>query len=111
MNAIVGRNLKIMRESNGYTQADIVAFLGINRSAYSNYESGDREAPLDVLEKVASLFGCELSLLYEEDETALQDVLVCAFRADNLDKNDMNEIASFKSVVLNYLKMERLLEK
>lgn len=111
MNAVVGRNLRTLREANGYTQADVAAFLDINRSAYANYESGDREAPLEVLENVSALFGCELPLLFEEDEVALQDVLTCAFRADNLDKNDMKEVADFKNVVLNYLKMERLLEK
>ena len=111
MNAVIGRNLKTLREANGYTQADVAAFLGIKRSAYANYESGDREAPLEVLENVSALFGCELPLLFEEDKVALQDVLTCAFRADNLDPNDMREVADFKNVVLNYLKMERLLEK
>ncbi len=111
MNAVIGRNLRTLREANGYTQADVAAFLGINRSAYANYESGDREAPLEVSEKVSALFGCELPLLFEEDKVALQDVLACAFRADNLAPNDMKEVANFKNVVLNYLKMERLLEK
>ena len=111
MNAVIGRNLRSLREANGYTQADVVAFLCINRSAYANYESGDREAPLEVLENASALFGCELSLLFEEDKVAFQDVLTCAFRADNLDTNDMKEMANFKKVVLNYLKMERLLEK
>ena len=79
MNTITGRNLKALREANGYTQ-----------------------------EKMA---GCELALLFEEDETAVRNMLVCAFRADDLSADDMREVASFKSVVMNYLKMERLLGK
>ena len=111
MNAITGRNLKALREANGYTQEKVSEYLGIGRSAYANYEAGEREAPLEVLEKAANLFGCELSMLFEMDETAVENMLVCAFRADNLNVEDMREVAAFKSIVMNYLKMERMLEK
>ena len=49
-NQIIGRNMKALREANSYTQEQVAAYLGINRSAYANYESGEREAPIDVLE-------------------------------------------------------------
>ena len=111
MNTITGRNLKALREANGYTQEKVSEYLGVGRSAYANYEAGERETPLEVLQKAADLFGCELSLLLEEDESAVRNMLVCAFRADNLNANDMREVAAFKSVVMNYLKMERLLGK
>ena len=111
MKSTIAKNLKALREANGYTQEKVAEYLGVGRSAYANYESGERETPLDVLEKAAALFGCELSLLFEEDEAAMRNMLVCAFRADNLNTADMHEVASFKNVVMNYLKMERLLEK
>lgn len=111
MNAITGRNLKALREANGYTQEKVSEYLGIGRSAYANYEAGERETPLEVLERAADLFGCELSMLFEEDETAVENMLVCAFRADDLSVEDMREVAAFKSIVMNYLKMERMLEK
>ncbi len=109
--SIIGRNLKTLRDANGYTQEKVSDYLGIGRSAYANYEAGERETPLEVLQKAADLFGCELSLLFEKDETAVRNMLVCAFRADDLSPEDMREVAAFKSVVLNYLKMERLLRK
>lgn len=111
MNTIVGRNLKALREANKFTQEKVSEFLGIGRSAYANYEAGDREAPIEVLEQACKLFGCELNMLFSEDEGALQSMLVCAFRADDLCESDMKEIAAFKSVVLNYMKMQRLLER
>ena len=92
-------------------QEKMAEYLGVGRSAYANYEAGERETPLEVLQKAADLFGCELALLFEEDETAVRNMLVCAFRADDLSADDMREVASFKSVVMNYLKMERLLGK
>ena len=111
MNTITGRNLKALREANGYTQEKMAEYLGVGRSAYANYEAGERETPLEVMQKAADLFGCELALLFEEDEMAVRNMLVCAFRADDLSADDMREVASFKSVVMNYLKMERLLGK
>ena len=106
---VVGRNLKALREANGYTQEQAANFLGIGRSAYANYEAGERETPMEVMERASELFGCELALLFDEDEQAVKNMLVCAFRADNLSVNDMKEVAAFKNIVLNYMKMERLM--
>lgn len=106
---VVGRNLKALREANGYTQEQVANFLGIGRSAYANYEAGERETPMEVMERASELFGCELALLFDEDEQAVKNMLVCAFRADNLSVSDMKEVAAFKNIVLNYLKMERLM--
>lgn len=108
MNEIVGRNLKALRDANKLTQEKVADYLGVKRSAYANYEAGDREAPIEVLEAACKLFGCELEMLFSEDEDALRGMLVCAFRADGLCEQDMREVAAFKEIVLNYLKMQRL---
>lgn len=107
-NTIVGRNLKSLREANGYTQDQLASYLGIQRTTYKNYELGDREAPIEVLEKACNIMGCELDVLFYENEEAVKDMLVCAFRADSLNREDMNEVAAFKKIVLNYMKMKRL---
>ncbi|MDO4959649.1 MAG: helix-turn-helix domain-containing protein [Prevotellaceae bacterium] len=106
---IVGRNLKALREANGYTQEQVANFLNIGRSAYANYEAGEREAPMEVMEQASELFGCELALLFDENKQAVNNMLVCAFRADNLSANDLKEVAAFKNIVLNYIKMDRLM--
>lgn len=106
---MLSRNLKLLRTANGMTQEQVAGFLNIGRSAYSNYEDGRREPPIEILEKFANLMGCDLATLYEEDEQAVNSELICAFRSDNLLQQDMEEIASFKRLVLSYLKMERLL--
>jgi transcriptional regulator with XRE-family HTH domain len=111
MDLTVGRNLKKLREANRFSQEQVSSFLNITRSAYANYEAGVREAPLSVLEKAASLFGCALSVIFEENDTALDNMLICAFRVDGLSREDMQEVASFKNIVINYLKMNRLLNE
>ena len=108
MNTIIGKNLKQLRDFNRFSQEQVSEYLGIKRSAYSNYESGEREAPLDVLEKISNLYGCELYVFFEENIETFQDALVCTFRVDNLSNTDLSEIANFKDIVKSYLKMTRL---
>lgn len=110
MDLIIGKNIKLVRENSGYTQKQVAEYLGINRSAYANYESGERTAPLSVLEGVAKLFGVEMSLLFEADHSKIQSFLLCAFRADRLSVDDMKQVADFKDVAMSYLKMIKLLE-
>jgi transcription elongation factor GreA-like protein len=50
-----------------------------------------------------------MHLLFEENDDILKEMLVCAFRVDNFTESDMNEIANFKNVVKNYIKMDQLL--
>lgn len=112
MSNVIGRNLKVLREANDLTQEQMSSYLGIGRSAYANYEAGEREAPLEVLERSASLLGCELDLLFEEDvETVKDQMMVCAFRTDGLTEADMKEVARFKQVVLEYMKMQKMLSE
>lgn len=109
MNKIIGNNLKKLRAISAYTQEEIATALGITRSAYSNYESGEREMPLDVMEKAADLFGCELYLFFEESDVAKDMMWASAFRLEGLTESDLHEIMRFKDIVKSYLKMERLL--
>ncbi len=109
MNKVIGNNLKKFRDANGLTQENLAEYLGIGRSAYSNYESGEREMPLALLEKAADLLGCDLDLLLEENAETVGNMLTCAFRMDNMSVVDMQQIARFKEIVKNYLKMNRLI--
>ena len=48
--------LKEVREQSGVSQKKIAEYLGITRSAYSNYEQGIREPSYDILIKLAKLY-------------------------------------------------------
>lgn len=108
---VIARNIKLMREASGFTQDNVADFLGVKRSTYSNYETGDRELPLGLMEKLADLYGCDAYSLYEEDADVMESMLATAFRVNDLSPEDMKQVADFKRVVKNYLKMEVLLEK
>lgn len=108
MSNTVATNLKKLREAARYTQDEVAQALGITRSAYSNYESGERESPYDVLEKASDFFGCDMYVLFDENENADAMILASAFRLDGLTDDDAVEIVRFKDIVKSYLKMEAI---
>ncbi len=108
MDKIIAQNLKKLREAARYTQEEVAHALEIARSAYSNYESGNREAPYDILEKASNFFGCDMAVLFEENEHAEAQIFASAFRIDGILPEDAAEIMHFKEIVKAYLKMDSL---
>lgn len=103
-----GEVIKAYRERMNLSQEAVASFLQIKRETLSYYENnpdGRAEAPLEVLEKLADLYGADLADFFEDDANQLKVNLAFAFRATNLIENDLNEIAQFRKVVKNYLKI------
>lgn len=108
MDKIIAKNIKRLREAARYSQDELAQILGITRSAYSNYEGGYREIPYDVIERVSDFFGCDMMLLFEDNEAVDAMILASAFRIEGLNPNDADEIIRFKDIVKSYLKMEAI---
>lgn len=106
---IIGRNIRSYREINGFTQDTVADFLGVKREMISYYENGSREAPFEALSRLSDLYGVDMADFYEENETIAKENVVCAFRTDSFESNDLETIAGFKAIVKNYLKMNKLL--
>jgi transcriptional regulator with XRE-family HTH domain len=109
MKTIIGKNLKMFREASNFTAQQFADLLSIERSTYANYEAGIREMPFELLEKTADFLGCDLSALLSEDASKA-DLMLCAFRMDNLTSEDAEQISKFKKFVKSYLKMQKLLQ-
>lgn len=109
MKTIIGKNLKMFREASNFTAQKFAELLSIERSTYANYEAGIREMPFDLLEKTADFLGCDLSALLSENARKA-DLMLCAFRMDNLTSEDAEQISKFKKFVKSYLKMQKLLQ-
>jgi transcriptional regulator with XRE-family HTH domain len=107
MQKTIGKNIAIIRKFQGLTQDNLASFLCLSRVQISHYERGEREISVTELNKLSELFGVELSDLFEEDLEMQNLNLAFAFRSENIEA-DLEQIASFKKVVMNYLKMERL---
>lgn len=109
MQKIIGNNISKIRKTQGLTQDNIASYLGVSRVQVSHYERGERTISVADLNKISALLGVELSELFEDDLDLQNLNLAFAFRRDN-SESDLEQIASFKKMVMNYLKMERINE-
>ncbi len=105
----VSSNIRLFRENGGYKQEDIAKYLGVPREVISYYETGSRKVPLNNLEKLADLFGVSLLDLLEENTDLTKSKVLIAFRANEILPEDLENIARFKRIVNNYLKMINIL--
>ncbi|MGI5954470.1 LexA family protein [Dysosmobacter sp.] len=55
--------LKVFRKKMGLTQADVADHLGIDRSTYAKYETGQSEPNFDMLQKISLLFRTSIDVL------------------------------------------------
>jgi transcriptional regulator with XRE-family HTH domain len=104
----IQHNIKAIRKKLGYTQETVADVLGIARTTYTEYEIKDADIPFETLEKLSDFFGVELVSFFAENDSQLNDALVCAFRTDGVSVEDLRKIAKFKTIVKNYIKMQRI---
>ncbi|WP_369764983.1 helix-turn-helix transcriptional regulator [Flavobacterium sp. WC2429] len=106
MDAIIGNNIKLLRDKISLTQGDLADFLGLSRMQIIRYENGTTPVSTDNLTKLAELFSVDEYDFYEEDTAKINTNLAFAFRANELKVEDLKTIASFKKIAMNYLKMK-----
>ena len=106
---IISNNLKELRVDNNFDIDIIADFLHISSNTYRNYESGTSEIPVKHMEKLADFYGLDAYDFYDENLDVKNNPLTFAFRAENLQVQDLNEIANFKKIVKNYKKLNSLI--
>jgi transcriptional regulator with XRE-family HTH domain len=104
---IIGQNIKALREKMGLTQAALGQYLEISREQIGYYEIGQRSIPSAQLSKLANLFCMNEYDFYEEDSQSKSINIAFAFRADELQTQDLQSIAQFKKIVRNYMSMKK----
>ena len=72
------QNIRLFRESKGYSQTSIADELGIGRSTYINFETGKTRLYCKTLEKLADYFGVSMEsiLEVEDDEDMLHEAVM-----------------------------------
>lgn len=105
---LMNRRFKEVREQNSFTQGQLAKFLEVDQSYISKFEKGERNISVDILEKVCDLFGCTLEFF--KDETVEYKPLSTAFRANNLEVEDLETISNINKIALNMRFINKLLE-
>ncbi len=103
--------LKILRRKAGMTQAEVASKLGVERSTYGKYETGQSEPNIEMMQKIAALFGVPVGSLLSSDadnaapvEPDLKDVQFALFhgfteeeqdRLKELDEDTLQDVRNF----------------
>lgn len=67
----IGKNIKALRQSKGWSQEQIALKLGITAPAFSKIESGQTDANFSRLEQIAQAFGITTTeLINYQDQQA-----------------------------------------
>lgn len=102
----IGANIKNLREKMNFNQTNIANFLNVDQSLISKVEKGERTLSLDMLEKLACLFGVTINEIENEDIETTK--LSFAFRTKDLTVNDMETISAINRIALNLEIMDKL---
>lgn len=101
-----GRNIKRLREEAGFSQKNIAEYLNIDQSLISLIEKGERKASLSMIESLSALFCCEVKQILKGDENGNKYRI--AFRAKNMESEDMQALAAINRIALNQMRMEQI---
>ena len=106
---LIGKNAKLAREENGFSQTNVAKFLNVDQSFISKFEKGERSIQSDLLERLANLYGYNLSDLIDNTNNMKQRIKA-AYRSNWLSADDLETIYCIKRIGLNLFFMTELLD-
>lgn len=72
----IGEHIKKLREEKEMLQKQVASTVGVHPSNYSKIEKGEREPSIEVLDKLAKLFGVSIDQIVHLDENTPKEVIV-----------------------------------
>lgn len=90
-------NLRIARERRGFSQKEMAEKIGVAKSTYSLYESGNREPNVQTIKKIADILNVSADELLGIEEIPL--TLAAHFEGEEYTEAEMDEIRKFAEFV------------
>jgi transcriptional regulator with XRE-family HTH domain len=90
-------NLKNARERKGMSQKDVAEEIGVAKSTYSLYESGNREPNVQTIKKIADVLNVSADDLLGLNEEPL--TIAAHFDGDEYTEEELDEIKAFAEFV------------
>ena len=106
----IGLKLQEARKKSGLAQSQVAKLIGINQTQLSYYETATREINLNILEKLANLYGYKIDYFVTGNEIKEPEIQI-AFRGENLCNEDLKTIAWTKTFLNNLCEMNDLVKE
>ena len=94
-------NLKAARKYIGMSQKDVAEKIGVAKSTYSLYESGNREPNVQTIKKIADVLSTSADRLLGLEEEPQIDTLAAHFEGETFTDDELEEIMNFVEFVKN----------
>lgn len=92
-------NLKEARIKSGLSQKEVSENIGVAKSTYSLYESGNREPNVNMIKKIADVLNVSADTLLGIDEEPT--TMAAHFDGDEYTEDELDEIRQFAEFVKN----------
>ena len=102
---MLSEQLKIIRKANKFTQQGLADAIGIERSTYASYETGRNKPDVNLLSRIAKVFGVSSDFILEIDTTVplnVEDISVQYKKksgnklVSTLSKEEKNVLAKYR---------------
>jgi len=90
-------NLKEARIKSGLSQKEVSENIGVAKSTYSLYESGNREPNVNTIKKIADVLNVSADTLLGIDEEPT--TMAAPFDGDEYTEDELDEIKQFAEFV------------
>ena len=102
----VGRRIAQLRSDRGVSQRRLAGAIGIDQSALSRVESGERGLAVEELVAIASFLGVDASALLRSDEDATP-----LFRNEGGDEEAHEAVTAFEAIIDDFFVFEAAARK
>lgn len=92
-------NLRTIRESKNFSQKEIAEKIGVAKSTYSLYESGNREPNVETIKKIADVLDVSADELFGRKGEI--HTIAAHFDGDDFTSEELEEIKQFAAFVKN----------
>ena len=92
-------NLKCAREELGMSQKDVAERIGVAKSTYSLYESGNREPNVQTIKKIADVLNVSADELLGISLLPAPQTIAAHFDGDEYTEDELDEIRQYAEFV------------
>ncbi|MCR5705172.1 MAG: helix-turn-helix transcriptional regulator [Eubacterium sp.] len=88
-------NLKTARERKGLSQKEVAEKIGVAKSTYSLYESGNREPNVQTIKKISDVLSVSADTLLGLDDEQPINTIAAHFDGTEFTDTELDDIANY----------------